>query len=123
VLAATSRAAEIANEAGARMVQLKSEADSRIQAANLPETTTTVVFRNAFIGSGRVATIRNISAKAAPFTALIERPSTQQKRSLDFVIDGNGMKEIGQREGWAFVQGDTIRMAQPNHKAVIYTAN
>ncbi len=84
--------------------------------ANQPEVSVTVTFRKALFGSGSVAAITNISTESIPVAVISSRPSMNQQQRFDLVIDPNRFKEIGDREGWAFIPGDVIKISQPDHK-------
>ncbi len=107
---------KLVEEANQKQQQLAEKATQLLTAASLPEATVAVSFRPAMLGNGFVAGITNISSSSAPFSVEIRRPSTEQSRSYDFVIDAGRRIEIGHREGWAFVSGDSITIKQPNHK-------
>ena len=113
---ATAKVKETAAKAQASIDALATDARNRLQAANLPETTAEVAFRKAVLSNGGVAMIRNVSASSVPFTILVGRPSTRQSRQYSPVVDGGKTIEIGEREGWAFLSGDVIRVVQPGHK-------
>lgn len=118
---ANQKQQKLAEEANQQQQQLIEKATELLSAANLPEATVSVSHRAAMLGSGYVVGITNISGVSAPFSVEIRRPSTEQSKNYDFVIDGGRMVEIGHREGWAFVSGDVITIKQPNHKSKIVT--
>ena len=113
---ANAKVQETTAQAQASIDALATEARNRLQVANLPEATAEVAFRKAVLSNGGVAMVRNNSATSAPFTILVARPSTRQSRQYAPVIDGGKTIEIGEREGWAFIAGDVIRVVQPGHK-------
>ena len=113
---AASRIQETNDQARVRMEALEAEARNKLQAANLPEATLEVTFRKAVMSNGSVAQFRNTSQVSAPFTIVAARPSTNQSRRFTLVLDGGRTTEIGEREGWAFLPGDLVRVVQPGHK-------
>ncbi len=114
-------AGEKVTAANERLQQLASEANEKLQVANQPEPTVLVSFRKALLGSGGVATIRNIASQAISVSLVAARSATNQQRQFDLVVDGGLFKEIGELEGWAFVSGDTLKILQPGHKVVSIT--
>ena len=93
------------------------EAAQRLKAASLPEATAEVTFRKAFLSNGSFAIIRNTSSTSVPFAIVVSRAATNQARRMNRVIDGGKVAEIGEREGWAFLPGDVVRISHPDHKA------
>lgn len=118
--AANEKLQQVATEARTRIQALASEANEKLQAANQPEPTVLVSFRKAFLGSGGVATIKNTSSQPIAVSLVAERSSTSQRRPFDLTIDGGLVKEIGEREGWAFLAGDTLKVSQPGHKPLSF---
>ncbi|MEO8153878.1 MAG: hypothetical protein ABI605_12465 [Rhizobacter sp.] len=102
--------------------QLVDEANKKIEAASQREIQVRVAFRKALFGSGNVASLTNQSGQAIAVTADIERPASSQSRSLSMTIDPGQSKEIGEREGWAFIAGDKMKVSQPGHKALVFAA-
>jgi hypothetical protein len=109
------------NAAHEKIQQVATDAHRKIQAANQPEPTVLVSFRKSLFGSGSVATIKNSSSQSISVSLVAERPSTNESRPFSTIIDGGMSKEIGEREGWAFLAGDTLNVSQPNHKSVSYS--
>lgn len=109
-------------EANSKYKQLIEEANQKIQLANQREVQVSVVFRKAYLSSGHVAGIVNISGKTIAITADINRPSSGQQQSFRLTIDRGQTKEIGEREGWAFIPGDVITISQPDYKPLAFTA-
>ena len=120
VSAANEKLQQVATEARTRIQAVAAEANERLQAANQPEPTVLVSFRKAFLGSGSVATIRNTSSQPISVSLVAERAATSQRRPFELIIDGGLVKEIGEREGWAFLAGDTLKVSQPGHKPVSF---
>lgn len=121
VNAANEKLQQVSSEARARLQALATEANEKLQAANQPEPTVLVSFRKAFLGSGGVATLKNSSPQPISVSLVASRSATNQQRQFDLVIDAAMFKEIGEREGWAFLSGDTLQVAQPSHKVVSFT--
>ncbi|HMK59925.1 MAG TPA: hypothetical protein VK452_02125 [Dissulfurispiraceae bacterium] len=109
-------------DASAKMQALAAQANQKIQLANLPEVKVKVSFRKAFFSSGDVAQINNISNQSIAINADVERPAAGQKKTFTLTTDPGRVKEIGEREGWAFVSGDVVTISQPEHKALIFKA-
>lgn len=98
-----------------------SQAGQIIQTASQPEVQVSVTTRPAMLGSGLVAVVENDSGSMLAITVVASRPSTGQSRSFDFVMNARARTEIGHIEGWAFVNGDTVTVSQPNHKSRLFT--
>lgn len=112
---------ETSDQATSKMEAVENETRNKLQAANLPEATVEVTFRKALTSNGRVARFRNRSQVSTSFTIAVARPATNQTRQFMRVIDGEKTIEIGEREGWAFLPGDVIRVVQPEHKSRDYS--
>jgi hypothetical protein len=121
VTAANERLQQLATEARAKLQALTTEANEKLQVANQPEPTVLVSFRKAFLGSGGVATIKNTASQAISVSLVAARSATNQQRQFELVVDGGLVKEIGERDGWAFLSGDTLKISQPSHKVVTFT--
>ena len=113
---AAAKIQETNDQAKARMETLETEARNKLLAANQPEATIDVTFRKAVVSNGSVALFRNTSQVSTPFTIVAARPATSQSRKFTPVLDSGRMIEIGEREGWAFLPGDVVRVVQPGHK-------
>jgi len=98
--------------------QFVNEANQRIQSASQPEVEATVSFRKALLYSGSVVVITNRSNQTIALQADIERPSSSQTKSLTITLDPASSKEIGEREGWAFIPQDQITLSQAGHKSI-----
>ena len=109
-------------DSSAKMQALAAQANQKIQIANLPEVKVKVTFRKAIFSSGNVAHINNISNQSIAITTDVERPSAGQKKSFTLTIDPGQSKEIGERQGWAFVNGDVMTITQPGHKSLTFAA-
>ena len=107
--------------ANTKLQQLAAEANEKLAVANQPEVSVLVSFRKALFGSGDIAVIKNISSQSIPISLTVNRSSTGQQKQLELVFDGGQFKEIGEREGWAFLPGDTIQISQPGHKSLTVT--
>lgn len=120
---ANQRSQQVATEAASQLQSLTTEANSKLQAANLPEVPVTMTFRKAMLGSGSVVTIRNTSGQSIAIAITAARPEAGQQRTFRGVIDAQQVKEIGHAEGWAFVKGDVVQVAMPNHKPKMMALN
>lgn len=118
----TQRYNQLLVDANSKIALLTEEANKKIQLANRPEIPVNVSFRKALLSSGGVASFRNRSSRSIAVTATIERPSSGQSRIFDLTLDPAHTKEIGEREGWAFVSGDTVTLTEPEHKSSAFQA-
>lgn len=107
----------------AQLDEAVKEANERLQEASLPEATVSVGFRAALISSGNVAQIKNISAQSIAIKVTASRPSTGKSEEFEAVIDPGASEELGEKEGWAFVSGDSVTIDQADHKSKTYTMN
>ena len=119
--AANEKLQQVATEARTRIQALAAEANEKLQSANQPEPTVLVSFRKAIFGSGSVAMIKNSSSQSISVSLVAERSSTNQRRPFELTIDGGQVKEIGEREGWAFLNGDALKISQPGHKSLSFS--
>jgi hypothetical protein len=108
-------------EANTKIQQLADEANTKIQLANQPEIPVRVSFRKALLSSGNVASFNNISGQIIAVAINVSRASGQGN-SFEMTLDPGMTKEIGEREGWAFIAGDTITVTQPEHKSKMFQA-
>lgn len=98
--------------------KLIAEANEKLQLASQPEVQVQISFRKALLNSGNVAVLKSQSRESIAITLEVARPSSGSRRNFELILDSGQVKEIGAREGWAFVAGDTIRVIQPNHKVL-----
>lgn len=98
--------------------KLIAEANEKLQLASQPEVQIQIGFRKALLNSGNVAVLKSRARESIAITLEVTRPSSGSRRSFELILDSNQVKEIGAREGWAFVAGDMLRVSQSNHKAV-----
>jgi len=124
--AANQQTANVVNEANQKLsaanqqyTNAVDDANQKIQAANQPEVEARVSFRKALLSEGNVAIITNTSSESAEYVVDIERSGSQQKQ-FRFVLNARSTKEIGQREGWAFIPGDRLNVSQAGHKTMSY---
>ena len=118
---AASAVQQLATEARSRIETVTQEASQRLAAANLPEATVAVSTRKAVLSSGNVAILKNTSDESIGIFIVATRPSVNRQRRFEVTLDPQSAKEIGEREGWAFVPGDTVTVEQPGHKSRIFT--
>lgn len=109
-------------DANVRYKVLAEESTQKLQLANQPEVSVRIGFRKALLRSGNVAVITNTSGQAIAINAEIERPSSTLRRSFSLTLDPGQTKEIGEREGWAFIPRDVVTISQPEHKALTFVA-
>lgn len=108
-------------EANSKIQQLAEDANEKIQIASQPEVPVRISFRKALISSGNVASFNNTSGQTIAVTINVNRASGQS-HSFDVILDPGMTKEIGEREGWAFIPGDTITVTQAEHKSKTFQA-
>jgi hypothetical protein len=113
---ATNAVQQIAAEASAKIDALEDTASKQLAAANLPEATVLLSMRKALVSSGNVATIKNTSAQTIGISVVATRPASNQRKGFEMVLDSQQTKEIGEREGWAFISGDVVTVEQSGHK-------
>ena len=119
---ASTKVQEVSAEAAAKLDAARRESNARVEAASKPDTTVSVTFRKAILASGLVAGFRNTSKGPIEIGVTAVRPSTRQERQYRMVLDAQQAKEIGEREGWAFLPGDTVLVTQPEHKPKMASA-
>jgi hypothetical protein len=80
-----------------------------------PDLPVRVGLRRALLASGLVLTMQNASGSDLPITATFGRPgAAPQTREL--VLPANGVKQIGENDGWAFAAGDSVVLSNPNFR-------
>lgn len=119
---ANRRLKSLAEEADSRVRSLADQATQKLQVANQPEVPVQVGFRKALVHAGNVLLLRTTAGSAIAVLAEIERPGTSTSRSYQITLDPGRVRELGEREGWAFVSGDTIRISHPEHKSLKFIA-
>lgn len=87
-----------------------------------PDVPVAVTFRNALLSGGKVARFRNTSPSQLAFTIDIVRASTDRRLNKDLVLDAGDTRELGEREGWSFAQGDEITLSRKGLKSVTIIA-
>jgi hypothetical protein len=120
---ANKRNAELAETANKRNADLAAQANEKIQLANQPEVEVLVSFRKALLSNGNVAKFKSIAGTTIAIQLEIVRASTSASKTVELTIDPGQSVEIGEREGWAFISGDTIKVNQPAHKSLIFNAS
>jgi hypothetical protein len=90
-----------------------------------------VTFRKAIFGSGYVLGIQNKTTK--PLALNVTVTDATRQRNMHFRVVANGgsaqganftaapAKEIGHREGWAFVSGDTVDVGCADYDSIQMT--
>jgi len=119
--AAHTKVKQLAEEANARIKEQADDANDKLQLANQREVQVGVKFRKAMISNGHVAVIANASSQTIAITVDIQRGTSGQARSVDLTIDPGRYKELGEREGWAFIAGDSIKVSQPGFKSLTFS--
>jgi hypothetical protein len=78
--------------------------------ANLPQLPVAVRFRPALIGSGLVLMFENTSAQEITFIARLNRPDTNNTRSMELHARPYQTVSVGSGEGWTGEHGDQITL-------------
>lgn len=78
--------------------------------SNLPRLPVDVKFRPALIGPGLVLVFENTSGEQLTFVAPMNRPATNNTRSLELYAGPHQTVSIGSREGWVGEHGDQITL-------------
>lgn len=75
--------------------------------------------RKGWVDAGFVLTIRNVATQEVAVMAKFESPGggAGQKR---IVIPANGIKEVGETEGWAFSSRDSVTLSSAGYQDMIY---
>lgn len=115
--AANQEKQKLQSEMDQEKAKLQVEAQQALQLANLPEAQVQVSFRKALLSDGSVARFKSSATSSIAISVEVKRPGTGVNKQFDLTLDPNNVKEIGDREGWAFVSGDSILITQPGHKA------
>ena len=71
--------------------------------------------RKALLSAGRVLMVQNLSAADLPVTAVFGRPGAPSQ-TRELVISANGTEQIGERQGWQFADGDSVRLSNPRYR-------
>lgn len=108
----------LVTEANAQNKQLTEDATTKLQLANQAEIQVRVGFRKAMLKSGLVAGFTNLSSQSIAVSVNVQRGSSGQSRNFELTLDPGKPKEIGEREGWAFIPGDSLTVSQPDHKSL-----
>jgi hypothetical protein len=95
---------------------------AQFRLASQREVQVRVSFRKAFFASGNVAGFTNLSDQTIAITADVERPASSQRLRFAMTLDPGQAKEVGEREGWAFIPDDLIKVSQSEHKSLIFVA-
>lgn len=83
-----------------------------------PEIPISVRFRKALLSSGLVASFKNETEDPFAVTLEFSRESTDRRDNRDLVLNKDQSREIGEREGWAFVKDDKIVLSRKGYKPV-----
>lgn len=115
-LADANRRAADANQ---KLFQLTAEADKKTESASGAQVPVHVTFRVDPPNSNKVATITNTSGETITISVNVQRPATGQNRTfVDLTIIPGKAREISEREGWGFVEGDLLTVNQPNRASL-----
>jgi hypothetical protein len=109
-------------EANERYQELAEKQNHEAQLAARRDVPVRITFRKALLSSGNVAVIANICDEPIAISANVERPSSGQRGSFALTIDPGSVKEIGEREGWAFISKDVITVSQADHRELTFVA-
>lgn len=69
-----------------------------------------VNYRDAVFGEGLVAAFTNSTSQHLRISVIVENTTLGTRRTFDYVIAPNSVKEIGHLEGWSFASGDRISL-------------
>jgi hypothetical protein len=112
---------KLASDANAKVESLVKEANEKLALANLPLVPVKFSTVKPLFEDGLAVQVRNTSDKTIAITMTVERPSAGKSKVYELTIDGGLGKNIGKSDGWAFISGDTVVIAQPEHKSLSYT--
>jgi len=110
-----SQVQQLASRVASLEGALQSARDA-IQEASKRDLPVTVTFRRALLGTGLVATFRNISSNDLEIAVLFTSPETGLEKRANLVISANGVQEIGSLEGWAFAVGHVIELTSSKYR-------
>jgi hypothetical protein len=96
--------------------KLVDEANKKIAYANLPDVPVKLSTSKGIVASGYVLQVQNTSDKTIAISLSVERPSDGKTKVYELTLDGGVFKRIGELEGWAFITGDKVKVAQSEHK-------
>lgn len=74
-----------------------------------------VATRPALLSGGRVLLIQNLTSTELPVTATFGRAGAPSQ-TRELVIPPNGTQQIGEREGWQFASGDSVKLSNPTYR-------
>lgn len=94
-------------------------AELRRQAAlkNLP---IGVGFRQAILGHGEIAVLRNLSATGLAVRAHIVDAATHREHDFTIEVDPGRPTEFGYVQGYAFESGDAVTLSHDGYKTVYW---
>jgi hypothetical protein len=116
--ALTKRVQELEAERSALQSQMTDQQKMAQELAK-PDLPIQLSVRKGILDAGYVLTIRNVTAKEIAVNATFGGPSgAEQTRRL--VLPPNGVREVGESEGWAFSSRDAVTLKNPNYRDIIY---
>jgi hypothetical protein len=80
-----------------------------------PDLPVRVALRRALLGAGQVLTVQNVSSSDLPITADLGRADAPSQ-TRELVIPHNGIREMGEQQGWAFLVGDSVALRNPRFR-------
>ena len=75
-----------------------------------------VTYRDAMLGPGYVAQVRNESPRYLAVVATLKNPTTGQMINSRLDLPPDQIVEIGHAEGWPFASGDTITLVHADYR-------
>lgn len=103
-----------------RMSRQVDQQQTQIEQLEKPDLPVSVRARRAIFGQGYVVLIHNNIGQTLSVRVTVSRAGVDP-RILNMVINPNGLQELGQRQGWAFAPGDSLRMANPRFRDWVTT--
>lgn len=100
--------AQLQQQAAQSAVQLQQEAK--------PDLPVTISFRRALLGSGMVATFKNVGASPLEVAAIFVSQATGQQQRRNLVLPPNIIQEIGPAQGWPFAPGQRVLLSNANFR-------
>jgi hypothetical protein len=118
VVALTKQMQELEAERNALQSQMTDQQKMAEELAK-PDLPIQLSVRKGILDAGYVLTIRNVVAQEIAVNATFGGPSgAEQTRRL--VLPPNGVREVGESEGWAFSSRDAVTLRNPNYRDLIY---
>jgi hypothetical protein len=72
-------------------------------------------FRRAPAGQGVILVVRNASKRHLSLEATAKRPRSGEQKTFRLEVEPGKTAELGYREGWLFVSGDTVALSHKDY--------